>query len=83
MERVTPLPAHGTVFFDERDDGRSMRLSYHADSAVFVLSLWRFDVCLGTFRLAADDAPELVQQLVESLAEQSTKNVAPGHSATA
>ena len=56
MEQVTPLPSHGTVFFDERDQGRSLRLSYHQDSAVFVISLWRIDLCLGTFRLPAEDA---------------------------
>lgn len=72
MEQVTPLPTNGAVFFDQRDQGRSLRLSYHQESSVFVLSLWRVDVCLGTFRLPAEDAPAFVQELVQSLADQTT-----------
>jgi hypothetical protein len=83
MEQVTPLPSHGSVFFDERDQGRSLRLSYHQDSAVFVISLWRFDLCLGTFRLPAEDAATFVHSLVEPLAEQSGLQSTTERSATA
>lgn len=68
MREVTPLPTHGAVFFDERDHGRSMRVSFHADEGVFVLSMWRYDSCLSTFRLPAGTAPELVASIVEGLA---------------
>jgi hypothetical protein len=70
MEHVTPLPSHGAVFFDDRDRGRTLRLSFHAEAAVFVISLWRYDTCQSTFRLSVDDAPEFVHQLVESLTGQ-------------
>ena len=83
MEHVTPLPSHGTVFFDERDQGRSLRLSYHRDNAVFVISLWRFDLCLGTFRLPAEDAAAFVHELVQPLATQSSEQSSPGQSETA
>ena len=69
MGEVTPLPAHGTAFLDAREDGRSLRVSFHPGQAVFVLSLWRGDTCLGTFRLPAGDAPDLVHAITEPLAE--------------
>jgi hypothetical protein len=68
MERVSPLPANGTVFFDPRDPNRSLRVSYHAEQAVFVLSQWRGSECLATFRLAADQVQQLVFALTQSLA---------------
>ena len=61
---MSPLPAQGTVFFDPRDEGRFLRVSFHDDLGVFVLSLWRDDTCLGTFRLAADEAPRLIHAMV-------------------
>jgi hypothetical protein len=67
MEPVSPLPTQGAVFFDPRDEGRFLRLSFHDDLAVFVLSLWRDDTCLGTFRLAVDEAPRLIHSMVGAL----------------
>lgn len=67
MEPVSPLPTQREVFFDPRDEGRMLRLSFHEDLAVFVLSLWRNDTCLGTFRLAAEEAPRLVHSMVGAL----------------
>lgn len=71
MDTVSPLPNRGTVFFDPRDDGRVLRVSHHSDLGVFVFSLWRDDTCLGTFRLAADETPRLLQTMVASLAAAS------------
>ena len=67
MEPVSPLPTQGAVFFDPRDEGRFLRLSFHDDLGVFVLSLWREDTCLGTFRLAVDEAPRLIHSMVGAL----------------
>jgi hypothetical protein len=67
MEPVSPLPTQGAVFFDPRDEGRVMRLSFHDDLGAFVVSLWRDDSCLGTFRLAADEAPRLIHTMVGAL----------------
>ena len=83
MELVTPLPNSGAVFFDERDQGRSLRLAYHRDSSVFVISLWRFDLCLGTFRLPAEEAPAFVNELVQSLADQTGQQSVTKPSVTA
>jgi hypothetical protein len=71
MDKVSPLPQHGSVFFDPRDEDRQLRVSYHSEQDVFVLSLWRRENCLGTFRLPAADAARFVHVMVSSLAEQS------------
>jgi hypothetical protein len=71
VDTVQPLPTRGAVFFDLRDEGRSMRVSFHANTGVYVVSLWRDEQCLGTFRLPASEAPRLVHALVSSLAEMS------------
>jgi hypothetical protein len=34
MEEVSPLPRSGDVFFDPRDEGRFLRLSYHPELGV-------------------------------------------------
>jgi hypothetical protein len=68
MERVSPIPQQGAVFFDPRDDDRFLRVSFHDDAGVFVLSWWRNDTCLGTHRLATDEAPRLIHALASGLA---------------
>jgi len=69
MARVVALPARGDVFLDARDEGRALRLSWHHEGEVVVLSLWRADTCAATFRLAKDDVPALVAALVAGLSE--------------
>jgi hypothetical protein len=69
MERVSPLPSNGAVFFDPRDPNRSLRVSYHVEQGVFVLSQWRGSECLATFQLSADEVPQLVYTLTRSLAD--------------
>ena len=57
------MPAVGDVFRDVRGDDRTMRVSYHQDREVVVVSLWAGTVCRGSFRLAADDTDRLVALL--------------------
>ncbi len=64
---VVPFPGAGEVFFDPRP-GRAMRLSWHADEGLAVLSLWQGDSCTGTFRLPIAEVPHLVDALVRGLA---------------
>ena len=40
-----------------------MRVSWHHESEMVVLSLWRDNVCTGSFRLAVDEVPELIDLL--------------------
>ena len=67
MQPVRPLPAAGSVFFDARGDGRALRVSWHAESDIVVLSLWRENVCVGSFRLAVDEVPDFIELLREGL----------------
>ncbi len=63
MKAVRPLPAAGSVFFDARGDSRALRVSWHSESEMVVLSLWRDNVCVGSFRLAVDEVPDLIELL--------------------
>ncbi len=63
MWRPSPLPATGEVFLDARGDGRGLRVSWHPEVDLVVLSLWRGGTCSGTFRLAVDEVPELIAVL--------------------
>lgn len=40
-----------------------MRVSWHHESGLVVLSLWRENICAGSFRLAIDEVPELIDML--------------------
>ena len=68
MTPASPLPATGEVFLDARGAGRSLRVTWHAEAGVVVLSLWRHTVCAGTFRLPADEVPALIEVLRDGLA---------------
>ena len=57
------IPRTGAVFLDPRGDDRSLRVSWHQEAQLVVLSLWRDNVCAGTFRLAADEVPDLITML--------------------
>ena len=63
----TPGRPHGEVFLDARRNGRALRLTWHHQQDVVVLSLWRDDVCAGTFRLGADDVADFVDALVDGM----------------
>lgn len=60
-------PRTGEVFLDPRGEDRSLRVTWHHDRQLVVLSLWRDNVCAGTFRLAADEVPDLIALLRRGL----------------
>ncbi|TDC75809.1 hypothetical protein E1193_24930 [Micromonospora sp. KC606] len=66
MGELLPMPSFGDLFTDLRGDDRTMRVSYHPERAVVVLSLWRGAVCRGSFRLAAEEAGRL-RALLEAI----------------
>ena len=68
MHPVAPLPSAGEVFLDARGDGRAMRVSWHAEADVVVLSLWSGGTCTGTFRLPVEDVPDMIDALRDGLA---------------
>lgn len=69
MTEVTPLPTSGGAFFDARDEGRSLRMSWHKQAARFVLSLWREDRCVGSCWLTATEMSRLVAATTAALAD--------------
>ncbi|HZC70828.1 MAG TPA: hypothetical protein VE442_09050 [Jatrophihabitans sp.] len=48
MTVVHAVPSHGDVFFDVRDDGRNLRLNWHPDQGIVVLSTWRHGSCIAS-----------------------------------
>lgn len=68
MAEVVPLPKRGEVFVDARGENRALRVSWHHEQDVVVLSLWRGALCSGSFRLPAAQVPVLIAALVEGLA---------------
>ncbi len=68
MAQVVALPTRGGIFADARGEDRLLRVTWHHEVGVAVLSLWRDDLCVGSFRLAGEDVPALVNMLVDGLA---------------
>ncbi len=69
MPAVVPIPRRGEVLLDARGSHRAMRVTWHHDVGVVVLSLWRADTCAATFRLPREAVPGLIDALVSGLAE--------------
>ncbi len=67
MATARPLPASGEIFLDARGDDRALRVSWHYDTDLVVLSLWRGNVCTGSFRLTVEEVPELIAMLRSGL----------------
>ena len=67
MTAPRPLASPGAIFLDPRGSDRAMRVSWHQDAGVVVLSLWRENVCTATFRLDPDQVADLIALLREGL----------------
>ncbi len=63
MGAVRPIPEFGGVVRDARGGGRALRVSWHPEDDLVVLSLWDGARCTGTVRLAAADVPALLEAL--------------------
>lgn len=68
MRHSTHLPTSGEVFLDPRGGGRALRVSWHPEADIVVLSVWHAGTCAGSFRLPVDEVPELIDVLQSSLA---------------
>ncbi|MGQ0521692.1 MAG: hypothetical protein ACT4PX_11160 [Actinomycetota bacterium] len=47
----------GQLFLDDR--GQALRVTWHTEAEVVVLSIWRSDQCVGTVRLPPAEARRL------------------------
>jgi hypothetical protein len=63
MGEVRPIPTLGGVVRDVRGAGRALRVSWHSEDGLVVLSLWDGPRCAGTVRVAATDVPALIEAL--------------------
>jgi hypothetical protein len=75
MADVSPLPIRGEVVADARGGERALRVSWHPEHGLVVLSIWRGNTCVGTVQVDNAEVPHLVDVLVRGLAAAS----APGH----
>ncbi len=67
MTPLTPLPSAGEVFLDQRGGERALRVSWHPEADLVVLSLWLGGTCSGTFRLPVEQVPDLIETLRDML----------------
>ena len=63
------MPETGSIYLDARGGDRALRVSWHQESGLVVLSLWRENVCAGTFRLDIDEVPGLIDVLRQTLSD--------------
>ncbi|MEX0427866.1 hypothetical protein AB3X52_09560 [Nocardioides sp. DS6] len=76
MCSLRPTPAVGSVFLDARGDGRALRVSWHSEAGVVVLSVWRDNVCTATVRLPPEDVVGLIETLAAGLARGTDPGLA-------
>jgi hypothetical protein len=55
------------MFLDER--GTGLRVTWHPDRDLVVLSVWQDDSCVGTFRMTVQDVPRLSGLLAAALGD--------------
>ena len=70
MGEVRPIPTLGGVVRDVRGAERALRVSWHREDELVVLSLWNGPRCTGTVRVAAADVPALIEVLQIGLRSQ-------------
>jgi hypothetical protein len=75
MGGVTALRPGGSprraLFTDAR--GAGLRVTWHAEHDLVVLSLWRDDRCIGTFRMPLAEAGRLTAFLTDHLAREQAR----------
>jgi hypothetical protein len=74
---VSPSPLGAEFFLDTRGDARSLRVRWHSSDGLVLLSLWRGGECTGTFRLAVEEVPALIDALRAGLDEAYDETTRP------
>lgn len=59
-----------------RGGGRAVRVAAHVEAGFLVISTWKADECVGTVRLVAHEASELMAGMAECLAELASNAAA-------
>lgn len=65
------------MFLDARGNGRAMRLSWHPEADIVVLSLWRESTCAGTFRMPHADVSAFIDALIDGLRDAPGVSLPP------
>ncbi|MGH9225495.1 MAG: DUF1015 family protein [Acidimicrobiales bacterium] len=76
-----PREENGIWFADERGIERRLRVSWHGERRLFVLSVWQKDTCTATFRLPVGEVPRLVRALVVALGSALSESAGGGRDA--
>jgi hypothetical protein len=67
VEHTRALPARRDLFLDER--GAGLRVTWHPERDLVVLSVWQGESCVGTFRMLVQDVPRLSGLLAAALGD--------------
>jgi hypothetical protein len=67
VENTRALSSRRDMFLDER--GTGLRVTWHPERDLVVLSVWQDDRCVGTFRLSVQDVPRLSGLLAAALGD--------------
>jgi hypothetical protein len=67
VENRRTLPTRRDVFLDER--GAGLRVTWHPERELVVLSVWQEDSCVGTFRMPVQELPRLTGLLAAALGD--------------
>jgi hypothetical protein len=69
VEKRRALSTRRDVFLDER--GAGLRVTWHPERDLVVLSVWQDDGCVGTFRMSVQDVPRLSGLLAAALDDRA------------
>jgi hypothetical protein len=67
VENTGALSARRGMFLDER--GAGLRVTWHPERDLVVLSVWHDESCVGTFRMQVQDVPRLSGLLAAALGD--------------
>jgi hypothetical protein len=67
VENAHALSTRRDMFLDER--GAGLRVTWHPERDLVVLSVWQDDSCVGTFRMPVQDVPRLSGLLAAALGD--------------
>lgn len=67
VENTGALSARRDMFLDER--GAGLRVTWHPERDLVVLSVWHDESCVGTFRMPVQDVPRLSGLLAAALGD--------------